>query len=70
VRRRNDVSEVFKMKGIEGKRVSVMSDDRTVIKVKVKVIPQKAEEPQWVPGRLRPRIFLTFGTTRVVGRQA
>ena len=22
-----------------------------------------------VPGRLRPRIFLTFGTTRVVGRQ-
>jgi len=23
-----------------------------------------------VPGRLRPRIFLTFGTTRVVGRQS
>ena len=23
---------------------------------------------QGVPGRLRPRIFLTFGTTRVVGR--
>ena len=22
-----------------------------------------------VPGRLRPRIFLTFGTTRVAGRQ-
>ena len=22
---------------------------------------------QGVPGRLRPRIFLTFGTTRVVG---
>jgi hypothetical protein len=22
-----------------------------------------------VPGRLRPRIFLTFGTTRVVGRR-
>ena len=22
-----------------------------------------------IPGRLRPRIFLTFGTTRVVGRQ-
>jgi uncharacterized protein (DUF58 family) len=31
-------------------------------KVKVKVIPQH-------PGRSRPRIFLTFGTTRVVGRQ-
>jgi hypothetical protein len=24
---------------------------------------------QGVPGRLRPRVFLTFGTTRVVGRQ-
>ena len=36
---------------------------------KVKVIPQQAEVAEWVPGRLRPRIFLTFGTTRVVGRQ-
>jgi hypothetical protein len=25
--------------------------------------------PKGVPGRLRPRIFLTFGTTKVVGRQ-
>jgi hypothetical protein len=25
---------------------------------------------QGVPGRLRPQIFLTFGTTSVVGRQA
>ena len=33
----------------------------------VKVIPQQAEVAQGVPGR--PRIFLTFGTTRVVGRQ-
>ena len=24
---------------------------------------------QGVPGKLRPRIYLTFGTTRVVGRQ-
>ena len=24
---------------------------------------------QGVPGKLRPRFFLTFGTTRVVGRQ-
>ena len=38
-------------------------------KIKVKVIPQQAEVAQGVPGRLRPRIFLTFGTTRVVGRQ-
>ena len=37
--------------------------------VKVKVIPQQADVVQGVPGRLRPRIFLTFGTTRVVGRQ-
>jgi len=35
----------------------------------VKVIPQQAEVAQGVPGRLRPRIFLTFGTMRVVGRQ-
>jgi len=36
---------------------------------KVKVIPQQAEVAQGVPGRLKPRIFLTFGTTRMVGRQ-
>ena len=36
---------------------------------KVKVIPQLAEVAQGVPSRLRPRIFLTFGTIRVVGRQ-
>jgi len=35
----------------------------------VKVIPQKAEVAQAVPDRLRPRIFLTFGTTMVVSRQ-
>jgi hypothetical protein len=33
------------------------------------VIPQQAEVTQAVPGRLRSRIFLTFSTTRVVGRQ-
>jgi len=37
--------------------------------VDIKVIPQEAEGAQGLPGRLRPRIFLTFGTTRVVGRQ-
>ena len=36
---------------------------------KGKGLPQQAEMVQGVPGRLRPRIFLTFGTTRVVGRQ-
>jgi len=32
-------------------------------------LPQQAEVAQGVPGRLRPWSFLTFGTTRVVGRQ-
>jgi hypothetical protein len=35
---------------------------------KGKGLPQQAEVAKGVPGRLRPRIFLTFGTTRVVGR--
>ena len=37
--------------------------------VKVKVIQRQAEVAQEVPGSLRPQIFLTFGTTRLVGRQ-
>jgi len=37
--------------------------------IKCKGLPQKAEVTQGVPVRLRRRIFLTFGTTRVVGRQ-
>ena len=41
----------------------------TTYRVKVKVNPQQAEVAQGVLGRLRSRIFLTFGTTRVVGRQ-
>ena len=36
---------------------------------KVKVIPQQVEVAQRVPGSLRTRNFLTFGATRVVGRQ-
>jgi len=35
----------------------------------VKVIPQQAEVVQRFPCRLRPRIFVTFGITRVKGRQ-
>ena len=34
-----------------------------------KGLPQQAEVARGVPGRLRPRIFLMFGSTRVVGRQ-
>jgi len=37
--------------------------------IKGKGLPQQAEVAQGVPGRLRPRIFLMFGTTRVVGHQ-
>jgi hypothetical protein len=40
-----------------------------MLKVKGKGLPQQAEMAQGVPGRLRPRIFLTFSTTRAVGRQ-
>jgi hypothetical protein len=36
---------------------------------KRKGLPQQAEVAQGVPGKLCPRIFLAFGTTRVVGRQ-
>ena len=36
---------------------------------KGKRIPRQAEVALGVPGRLRPRLFSTFGTTRVVGRQ-
>jgi len=39
------------------------------IRGKGKGLPQQTEVAQGVPGRLRPRIFLTFGTTRLVGRQ-
>jgi hypothetical protein len=38
-------------------------------KGKGKGLPQQAEMAQGVPGTSRLRIFLTFGTTRVVGRQ-
>jgi hypothetical protein len=37
--------------------------------LKSKGVPQQAEVTLGVPGRLRPRIFSTFGTTRVVGRR-
>ena len=36
---------------------------------KVKISRNRPGQAQGVPGRLRPRIFLTFRTTRVVGRQ-
>jgi hypothetical protein len=41
----------------------------SLLLVKGKGLPQKAEVAQGVLGRLRPRIVLTFGTTKVVRRQ-
>jgi hypothetical protein len=46
-----------------------LKDANGSLGVKDKGLPQKAEVALGVPGRLKPRIFLTFGTTRVVGRQ-
>ena len=40
-----------------------------LLKHKGKGLPQQAEVAQGVPGRLRPQIFLTFGSTREVGHQ-
>ena len=39
------------------------------VRGKGKGLPQQAEVAQGVPGRLRARVFLTFGTRMVVGRQ-
>ena len=44
-------------------------NQQIIQQIKVKVIPQQAKVAQGVLGRLRPWIFLTFGTTRVVGCQ-
>ena len=41
----------------------------SIKKGKGKGLPQQAEVAQGVPGKLSSRIFLTFGTLRVVGRQ-
>ena len=44
--------------------------DVTILEVsKANGLPQQAEVVQGVPGRLRPRIFLKFGATRMIGRQ-
>jgi hypothetical protein len=39
------------------------------MEVRGKGLPQQAEVTEGVPGGLRSKNFLTFGTTRVVGRQ-
>jgi hypothetical protein len=47
----------------------VSADTVAIFRVKVKVSRNGPGQAQGVPGGLSPRIFLTFGTTRVVGRQ-
>jgi hypothetical protein len=51
------------------KITQIMINLHTCPAVKGKSLPQQAEVAQGVPGRLRPWIFLTFGTTRVIGHQ-
>jgi hypothetical protein len=53
-------------------QVSQLEKQKQIIKIrcKGKGLPQQAEVAQGVTGRLRPRIFLTFGSTRVAGRQS
>jgi len=46
---------------------SAIGWNKSYLYKKGKGLPQHAEVAQGVPGRLRPRIFLTFGITRVVG---
>ena len=41
----------------------------TLLPVKSKGVPRQAEVTLGVTGRLKPRIFSTFGSTRVVGCQ-
>ena len=52
-----------------GEVVSYLRTGHLIMLVRVKAISQLVEVVQGVPGRSRSRIFLTFGTTRVVGRQ-
>jgi hypothetical protein len=59
---------------MQGKHVILRTNSSTQVNIlylkkKGKGLPQQAEVAQGVLGRLRPRIFLTFGTMRVVGRQ-
>jgi len=50
VRRRNDVSQVFKIKGIEGRGVREMSVDRTVIQAGKKYRRESEGDPatNWI----------------------
>jgi hypothetical protein len=57
--------------GIRGKMqvTCVFSTCAVYLNIKGKVLPQVIAVVQGVPCSLRPRIFLTFGTRRVVERQ-
>jgi len=55
---------------LRGAEADAQSHIKKHTMLKLKVILQQAEVAQGVLRRLRHRIFLTFGTTRVVGRQS
>jgi hypothetical protein len=55
--------------GIWTERKTQPKELKELVKGKGKGLPQQAEVAQGVSGTLRSRIFLTFGTTRVVDRQ-
>jgi hypothetical protein len=51
--------------GVQAQKIQ--SKTACIVKYK-KDVPRQAEVALGVPGRLRPRIISTFGTTKVVGR--
>ena len=54
---------------LRGAEADAQRHRKNETRVKVKVILQQAEVAQGIPGRLRHRIILTFGFTRVLGPQ-
>ena len=46
-----------------------VKNKRVLVRVHMWSFRNRPEQDRGVSGRLRPRIFVTFGTTRVVGRQ-
>jgi hypothetical protein len=54
---------------VDGQTCNILRQGKLFPPYLSKGIPRQAEVALGVPGKLRPRIFSTFGTTRVVGRQ-
>ena len=54
---------------LQFRRRTETANESIYTNIKGKDLPQQAEVAQGVPIRLRPQIFLTFDTTRVIGSQ-